>query len=108
MTRPSFQVGASVSVLTANGCSSLRHRELRRRLDVGDERADLTVGPAGAGGRHVAVELRRVLAVHEQITQAREIRQSPVAGDGRSDEALAVRAVTLGADGRPLLFPEVG
>src|SRR5206468_11902246 len=103
VTRPSFQVGVSVSVLTA----SLRRRERRRRLDVRDQSADLAVGPASAYWRHVTLELRRVLAFHEQGLQALEVGERSVPRDGGSDIALSLEPVALRADGLERLLAEL-
>src|SRR5919109_3916937 len=107
VTRPSFQVGATVSALTATGRLLCRRlAQLRRRADVRDEGVVLAPVPAAPDGGHVVGELRRVLALGEKADQRLAVRQRPVARDRRADVALAGETVALGADRFPLLLAE--
>src|SRR5215204_6809021 len=104
VTRPCFQVGAMLLLLSATLASLTRRgRETLVRLHVGDESIELPLLPACAHGRHVAVVGRFVLAVQEQLLQAAAVQQGSVALDCRADVAGAVEPMALGAGGSPFL-----
>src|SRR5215210_1824641 len=109
MTRPSRQVGASASVLTAILAASLLSALTRQRLvraDVGDQSLELRALPAASHRRHVALELRRVLALLDEVPERLAVRHGAVPLDGRPDVALALETVALGADVLPRLLSE--
>src|SRR3989304_4894772 len=112
ITVPSFQVGRTGwSTLTATSSSLLRRPgrgEGGGRLDVLDQRLELTAGPAGRDGRHEPGDLRVVPSLGEERRQALRVDEGRVPGDRGPDVALAGQAVALRTDALPGLLPEIG
>src|SRR5262245_47417475 len=104
VTRPRRQSARYVSVLTAT-----RRPLVDVLLQVRVQRGELVVGPPARNRRHVARDrLDPVLAVNEQLAQARRLHEQRVGRDVRAVAALALRSVALGADADPLIAAEVG
>src|SRR5919109_754930 len=104
-TRPSFHVGASVSLRTAIRRS---FPEGLVRPYVRHERVELNRDPAAADRRHVALDVGRVLSVVDhELAERAAVQERSVPGDRRPYVTLALEAVALRAGALPRLAAEL-
>src|SRR5438874_8773426 len=97
MTRPWRQSGRYGSTVAL---AATRRPIVDALLQVGEERADLPVGPAMRDGRHL------VPALADQLLEALPLREQSVGRDVRPEAALSLEPVALRARALPLAASE--
>src|SRR3954454_11875617 len=107
ITRPRRQSGR-YGVIGGSALPATSRLLVDARLQISEERIDLSVGPAARHGRHVVRDGRPLVEpLRDQRAQALRLDQGRVVLDCGAVSAGAVQRVTLRADASPFLAAEL-